>query len=55
MGLESDIESIQHRFAKRLPGLYHIKYDERLLCLRINSLKTRRSQADLLVIYKLPT
>ena len=30
VGLECDIESIQRRFTKGLPGLHYLSYDERL-------------------------
>lgn len=54
MGLESDTESVQRRLTKMLPGLIPIRYNERQLCLQIESLKTRSSRrADLPNVCKL--
>lgn len=50
MVLENDIEIVQRRFTKRLPGLNLMTYDERLLRLGIDSLKTGRIWADLMLM-----
>ena len=48
------IESVQRRFTKRLPGLKNVKYKERLeqLGLRLETLEMRRLRQDLIFSYK---
>jgi len=43
------IESVQHRFTKRLPGLYSVSYTDRLKRLDLQSLELRRLVTDLIV------
>ena len=47
------IESVQRKFTKRLPGYSTLSYEERLLRLDINSLEMRRLRQDLLLTYKI--
>jgi len=39
--LVAQLEPVQHRFTKRLPGLYFDKYDERCALLKIDRLELR--------------
>ena len=47
------IESVQRKFTKRLPGLRHFSYSERLHQLKLCSLETRRIHFDLILMYKI--
>ena len=47
------IESVQRRFTKRLPGLKHLSYDDRLVVLGIEKLELRRLKQDLIMAYKI--
>jgi ribonuclease P/MRP protein subunit RPP40 len=47
------IELVQRRFTKRLPGMYHLPYPERLRKLNLDSLELRRLKADLVLTFKL--
>jgi len=47
------IESVQRRFTKRLPGLKNYKYTERFTMLNLASLELRRLWLDLYWCYKL--
>jgi len=51
--LTDQLESVQRRFTKRLPGLQSITYDERCTCLKIDRLELRRLYADLILCYKI--
>jgi hypothetical protein len=51
-GLVRDIERVQRRFTKRLPGLRSMTYDERLVHLQLESLEVRRRRADLIIVHK---
>ena len=54
--LKKDIESlekVQWRFTKRLSGLWHLSYCQRLAKLKLESLELRRLRFDLLFTYKL--
>ena len=47
-----NIERVQRSFTKRLPGLKSLSYTERLLCLNLESLESRRVKADLVLLFK---
>ena len=47
------LESVQRRFTKRLPGMFYLTYEDRLLRLGIESLEKRRIKNDLLLAYKI--
>jgi ribonucleases P/MRP protein subunit RPP40 len=47
------VESVQRRFTKRLPGLKHLSYDDRLVVLGIEKLELRRLEQDLIMAYKI--
>lgn len=51
--LVNDLESVQRRFTKRLPGLSHYPYDNRCALLGIDRLEFRRLRADLILCYKI--
>ena len=53
IGLSRQLETIQHRFTRRLFGRQVPSYDDRLQLLAIPSLSTRRRNADLTLAYKL--
>lgn len=47
-------ERVQRRFTKRLQGLHHLSYHDRLLCLNnAESLELRRLKHDLIMIFKI--
>ena len=48
-----DIEDVQRRFTKRLPGLKKLSYEDRLKNLNMSTLESRRNLADLAMVYKL--
>jgi len=47
------IEAVQRRFTKRLPGMKHLTYHQRLVKLELKSLELRRVRTDLLCVYKI--
>ena len=47
------VESVQRSFTKRLHGLKHLSYSERLKCLNVPSLELRRRYNDLFWCYKI--
>jgi len=47
------IEKVQRRFTKRLSGLYHLSYDERLSHLQLERLEARRIKTDVITAYKI--
>lgn len=47
------IEAVQRKFTKRLPGLEHLPYCERLSSLGLESLAVRRYKLDLMTTYKI--
>jgi hypothetical protein len=47
------VESVQRRFTKRLPGLKHLSYESRLAVLGIEKLELRRLKQDLITAYKI--
>ena len=51
--LVDQLESVQRRFTKRLPGLQSVAYDERCARLKIDRLELRRLYADLILFYKI--
>lgn len=54
--LVNDLESVQRRFTKRLPGFSHYPYDNRCALLGIDRLEFRRLRADLILyVIKLST
>jgi len=48
-----NIERVQRRFTKRLPGLRYFSYSERLWRLDLTSLELRRLHTDLIMCYKI--
>jgi len=46
------LEKVQRRFTKRLPGLKHYTYFQRLNRLDLESLELRRLGQDLILTYK---
>jgi len=48
-----NLEKVQRRFTKRLPGLQHLTYCQRLARLQLESLELRRLRLDLVFTYKL--
>jgi hypothetical protein len=52
-GRITQIESVQRRFTKRLPGLKNVKYQARLEQLGLASLEMRRLRQDLVFAYKI--
>ena len=51
LGHIDKLENIQRRFIKRLHGLQHLSYSERLQLLKIDSLECRRIKADLIIFF----
>jgi len=51
--LVNQLESVQRRFNKRLPGFNSFSFDERCTRLGINRLELRRLHADLILCYKI--
>jgi hypothetical protein len=47
------VESVQRRFTKRLPGMDNLSYTERLTKLSLDSLQLRRLKFDLILTYKI--
>ena len=47
------VERVQRCFTKRLPGMNHLSYDERLKCTGLQCLELRRLQFDLIWCYKI--
>ena len=47
------IERVQRSFTKKIPGLSHMSYKERLQTLGIKSLEYRRLEYDLMLAYKI--
>ena len=53
IALIDSLESVQRRFAKRLPGLSTMSYSDRLINLNLQSLEHRRLINDLVMCYKI--
>jgi len=53
LGQIKQIESVQRRFTKRLPGYAALDYRSRLLKLGLESLEIRRLRQDLIFVYKM--
>ena len=51
--LINQLESVQRRFTKRLPGFQLLLYDERCALLGLDRLELRRIRADLIFCYKI--
>ena len=51
LGLIDKLENVQRRFNKRLHGLQHLSYSERLTLLKIYSLECRRINADIIIYF----
>jgi len=51
--LINQLESVQRRFTKRLPGFQTLPYDERCALLGLDRLELRRLRADLILCYKI--
>ena len=47
------VEKVQRRFTKRLSGLRHLSYPDRLQMLDLQSLERRRLSHDLMLVYKI--
>ena len=48
-----ELENIQHRVTRLVPGLKKVDYMERLRKLRLTTLETRRKRGDLIQFYKI--
>ena len=48
-----DIERVQRRATKLVPGLSHLSYEERLRQLNLETLEHRRRRADVLEVYRI--
>ena len=55
IGLIKQLENVQKRFTKRIPGLTNFSYSERLNRLNQPTLEIRRLHADLIQTYKIIT
>ena len=53
VALINQLESVQRRFTKRLPGFQSLPYDDRCARLGIDRLELRRLRADLILCYKI--
>ena len=51
--LINQLESVQRRFTKRLPGFQTLPYDERCSLLGLDRLELRRLRTDLILCYKI--
>jgi len=51
--LINQLESVQRRFTKRLPGFQTLPYDARCALLRLDRLELRRLRTDLIFCYKI--
>ena len=51
--LINQLESVQRRFTKRLPGFQTLPYDERCALLGLDRLELRRLRADLILCYEI--
>ena len=47
------LEKVQRRFTRMVPGLSPLPYEERLKKLKLTTLQTRRTRADLLEVFKM--
>ena len=47
------LERIQRRFTRMIPGLKHLKYEQRLRELNLWTLEDRRVRADLIEVFKI--
>lgn len=47
------IEKVQRRATRMIDGLKGMTYEERLACLKLTTLETRRARADLIEVYKI--
>ena len=52
IGLSQEIENVQRRHTRRLPGLRGIPYSDRLQQLHLDTLELRRRRFDLLIAFK---
>ena len=52
IGLSQEIENVQRRRTRRLPGLRGIPYSDRLQQLHLDTLELRRRRFDLLIAFK---
>ena len=51
--LISKLEKVQKYFTKRIPGMWHLSYEQRLASLNLRSLQTRRTLSDLSLCYQI--
>ena len=51
--LINQIENVQRKFTKRLPGLWNKSYSERLKTLKLCTLEERRLRLDLIFLFKI--
>jgi hypothetical protein len=51
--LISKLEKVQRYFTKRLPGMWHLPYEQRLTSLNLRSLQNRRMLGDLSLCYQI--
>jgi len=47
----NNLEKIQHRATKLIPGLQYLSYKERLVSLKLPSLQYRRRRGDMIQVY----
>ena len=47
------LERIQHRATKLIPNMRHKSYEERIECLGLTTLKTRRLRGQLIQAFKI--
>jgi len=52
-GLNDKLENVQRRFTKRISGLSCVSYEERLVHLKLDSLRVRRIKQDMIMCYKI--
>ena len=52
VGLDNDLEKVQRRFTKRLYSLHLMPYKARLAHSHLPTLRSRRSRADLVIVFK---
>jgi len=50
-GLNDKLENVQRRFTKRINGLSCLSYEDRLVHLKLDSLRVRRIKQDMIMCY----
>lgn len=49
----NEIENVQRKATKQIPGMIHLTYENRLRILKLPTLKLRRLRRDMIQVYKL--